>query len=146
MSNTTRVKYGYGICTDAIDVITTTERVEALLALAPEYREWMHDCFKAKGITEPTMDDYLDFDNVTYLGLAAIMERVIHEAEGIKLTACDDLNCVDYLIYEPSYPWQMSEWDLALTEEKLAAIFRKYVSILTDVPIELGLQEIICDC
>lgn len=143
MSNNTWLKCGYGICTDAIE--TTTERIEALLALAPEFREWMHDYFKAKGITEPTMDDYLDFDNVTYLGVAAILERVIHEAEGIKLTACDNRCCEDYLIYEPSFPWQMSEWDLALTEEKLTAIFRKYVNILTDVPIELGLQEIIGD-
>ena len=40
MSYTTWHNYGYGICTD--DIKTTPERIEQLLALAPEYAAKIH--------------------------------------------------------------------------------------------------------
>ncbi len=132
--------YGYGILVDAIK--TTPERMENLLALAPNYRKQIHDWFEECEITEPTMHDYREFDQEHYLGLATILKEVIWEAEGIELLACDNFDGMDYLIYEPSYPWQISEKSMTLTEEKLADLFRKYVNILTDTPIVLDYQEV----
>ncbi len=84
----------------------------------------------------------MEFDQDFYLGLATILKMVIEEAEEICLTACDDYNSVSYLLYQPMYPWYMDSVDRDLTEEKTAEIFRRYISILTDDPIDIGYQEV----
>ena len=45
---------------------------------------------------------------------------------------------MDYLVYEPTYPWNRQEEDQKVTQKMLDEIIRKYVSILTD-------QEILID-
>ena len=140
MSYTTWHNYGYGICTD--DIKTTPERIEQLLALAPEYAAKIHAWFEECEITQPTVDDYLEFDQDLYLGLATILKEVIEESEGIDLTACDDFNCQNFLIYKPCFPWQMTEKDMTLTEEGLRQIFAKYVNILTDEVLDVDHQEV----
>lgn len=133
--------YGYGICVSNIKV-DSTERLENLLSLAPQYRQQIHNWFEECEITEPTVEDYLDFDQDYYRGLATIMSEVIQEAEGIDLLACDNYDGIDYLIYEPKYPWQISERDAVLTEEKLRLLFAKYVNTLTDQEIEVNYKEV----
>ncbi len=68
MSYHTWHNYGYGICTDDLKV-DSVERIEALLAFAPKYRarihEWLEDC----EISEPTVDDYWEFDEYERLGI-----------------------------------------------------------------------------
>jgi len=133
--------YGYGVCTDKITV-ASVEKMEALLGRAPKYRQRIHDWFADCKIAEPTVDDYLDSDQDFGLGLAAILKEVILEAEGVELTACDDFNGMKFLIYEPLYPWQMTEKDLGLTEEGPEQLFRKYVSLLTEEDIEIDYQSV----
>jgi len=59
-------------------------------------------------------------------------------AEGFDLTACDDCNGKGYVLYQAKYPWQITDADKPLTEEKLTDIFNHYVGILTDeaIPVE----------
>ncbi len=45
MSYHTWHNYGYGICVDEMKV-DSVERIEALLALAPQYRDKIHDWFE----------------------------------------------------------------------------------------------------
>lgn len=71
------------------------------------------------------------------LELAIILQNVIQEAEDIRFTACDDYNSEPYLLYEPSYPWNMPVQERNLTEEKLRQLLSKYVSILTDEVFEV---------
>ncbi len=133
--------YGYGICVDDIET-QDVKRLQALLELAPEAKAKIEGWLSELGIKEPTWDDYMEFDQDFYLGLVTILKMVIEEAEGISLTSCDNFDSVAYLLYQPMYPWYMDSVDCGLTEEKTAEIFRRYISILTDDPIDIDYQEV----
>ncbi len=141
MSFSTWHNYGYGICTSDLE-IDSVERIEELLSLAPEYRKEIHDWFEDCDNSEPTVDDYLDFDQDYNNGIAEILRVVIKEATGIEFSACDGFDCMRYLIYMPSYPWHMTDRDRTITEEELDEVLKKYVSIVTDSEIEIDYQEI----
>lgn len=141
MSYSTWRNYGYGFCVDDIKT-RNVERLEALLKTAPELDREIHNWLEEHSISEPDWDDYMDFDKDCMLGLATILQKVIEEAEGLTLTACDDYDDRAYLLYQPSYPWQLTEADLALTEEHLVSVFRRYVGMLTDEEVEVAYQEV----
>ena len=132
--------YGYGIITTKLE-IDSVERIEALLSLAPEYqteiRQWFEEC----EITEPTVDDYLEFDQDYNLGIATILRIVIQEAEKVEFLACDDCHCQRFLMYPKLYPWQMQESDRNVTKERVEEILKKYVSIVSDTELEIDYQE-----
>ncbi len=130
MSYSTWHNYGYGICTDDIEV-ESVERLEALLAQAPEFRRMVHEWLSENEIDDPTVEDYYEYDADYRLELATILKEVIKEATGIELTACDDCECKKYLIYMPDYPWRHNDGDRTLNEEKLQAVFREFVAILS---------------
>lgn len=140
MSYHTWHNYGYGICVDDIQE-QSVQRLQALLKLAPKLdgkiRAWLSDL----SVTEPDWDDYMEFDRDYYLGLATILQQVIEEADGLCLTACDDSNGRTYLIYQPRYPWEITEKERDLTEDKLNELFSRYVSMLTDDPIDIDTQD-----
>ena len=133
--------YGYGICVDDIGE-ENIERLQTLLLQAPEVKAKIESWLTERKIKAPSWDDYMEFDQDYHLGLATILSEVIAEAEGINLTACDDYNGNVYLLYKPMYPWQMSNMDCGQTEEKIVGIFRRYINILTDTPIEIDYQEV----
>lgn len=140
MSFTSWHNYGFGICTDEIE--TDVEHLQKLLEKAPELegkiKHWLADC----GIDDPTWDDYMEYDQDSCLGLATILKEVIFEAEGIEMTACDDYDGHRFLIYKPQYPWEIQPDEMQLTEDKLEALFNRYISILTDAPIDVESQEV----
>lgn len=123
--------YGYGVCTDEIGDVTV-DKLKKLLTFAPKYEaninEWLQDC----QIDNPTVEDYYEYDQDWCLELATILKEVILEAEGIDLTACDDCVGSKYLIYEPRYPWVLTEQDKLVTRDRLDEVFTKYISILTE--------------
>ena len=47
----------------------SVERLQALLKLAPELDQKIHAWLSELDIAEPDWDDYVDFDQVYYLGL-----------------------------------------------------------------------------
>ena len=127
---------GYGIRTSDVTDLTV-ERLKAFIHLAPEYEkeflEWLKDC----DISYPTLEDYLGYDENDCYGLASIMSEVIYECEGINFTSCDDFDGLQYLLYEPIYPWQINKIDKTLSPEKLSETIKKYLSYLTDEEIEI---------
>lgn len=141
MSYATWHTYGYGICVSDIQE-ESLERLQKLISMAPEFqkkiREWLDEC----EIAEPTYGDYLEFDQDYMLGLATILKEVILETEGIDLVACDSYDGEDYLLYAPTYPWNKGNCRQLMTEEDAEELFQKYVSILTDEAIEIGLQSV----
>ena len=141
MSYSTWHTYGYGIRVDHIKE-RSVERLENLLSMAPEYQKELHTWLEECEITEPTFEDYMEFDQDYNLGLATILKEVIHEAENIEFTACDDFSGRDYLIYEASYPWYFNKTKTLPTEEAAEELFRKYISILTDAPILIEYQGV----
>lgn len=92
-------------------------------------------------IMTPTWDDYMEFDQDYCLGLASILKDVILEREKVELTACDDINGAKYLIYSPRYPWELKWRDRWMTKERLKRIFKKYVAVLDDEPVEIDYQS-----
>lgn len=141
MSYSTWHNYGYGICVDDINT-QDVERLQALLELAPKFKAEIENWLSKQEIQEPSWDDYMEFDQDFCLGLATILKEVIAEAEEIDLTACDNYDSKGYLLYQPMYPWDMRESDRGLTKEKVAELFHRYVSILTDTPIEVDDQAV----
>ena len=76
------------------------------------------------------------------LGLATILQNVIEEAEGLTFTACDDHDGLKYLIYQPCYPWQITDKERDLTEMRLNEVFSRYVGMLTDEVVLVSYQEV----
>lgn len=141
MSYTTWHIYGYGIRVSDIEV-ESVEQIQALLNMAPEYEKKVRQWIEEENIEHPTVQDYEEADQEFCLGLATILKEVIEEVEQIPFTACDDYNDIDYLLYEPSYPWYRGQSEHDLTEEKIHGILSKYVSILTDKPIDIDYYSV----
>ena len=141
MSYQTWHNYGYGICVDDIREHSAA-RLEELLKLAPELQAKMRAWLTAKGISAPAREDYMEYDTDYNLGLAVILREAIHEIEGIELTACDDFECNRYLIYQPSYPWNLSDTERNLTEDGMTELFQRYTGILTDETISIDHQSV----
>ena len=111
-------------------------------AKAPKYQKDVQGWLEEHGISEPTVDDYLEFDQDYCLGLASILKEVIFEAEHIDFVACDGYDAMKYLLFCPSYPWHITEYERHLTEEKIEEILNRYVSVLTDTPPDIGYQSV----
>lgn len=132
--------YGYGICvSDIVDV--PVERLVLLLEHAPVFHQEVNDWLAEQGIENPAFEDYMAYDKDYMLGLSTFLTRVIEEAEHVCFTACDDFNGNDYLIYMPSYPWELPENERSLTEERIEEVLRKYVSIITDDELTIDYQS-----
>ena len=141
MSYQTWHNYGYGINVSAIPD-ASVEQMNALLNHAPKFKAEVGKWFAKHEITEPVYEDYLEYDDVCMCGLAAILSEVIEEAEGVVFSACSDIEGDQYLIYQPSYPWNLPEAEAALTEERIGEILMKYVAILMDEPIEIDYHSV----
>lgn len=144
MSYSTWHNYGYGVCADDIGE-ATVEKLCFLVHVAPQLERKVQSYFRELDILEPTADDFftaIEDEDFGCYGLATLIRLVIQETEGIILTVCNDFNDRKYLIYEPSYPWNMGKNDMQLTKEKLDTIYRKYIRILTDREINIDYQSV----
>lgn len=70
--------YGYGLCVSDIEGLST-EKIQALLAKAPEYQKDVQGWLEEHDVSEPTVDDYLEFDQDYCLELASILKEVCGE-------------------------------------------------------------------
>ena len=61
----------------------------------------------------------------------------------IEFTACNDFDGRIYLLYEPSYPWDMPDRDMSLKEQDIIKILAKYLRFLTDenIPVDYHSPE-----
>ena len=144
MSYHTWHDYGYGICVSDVRE-KSVPRLENLLAKAPKFSQEFHEWLS--GFTEdrlPEWEDYMEFE--TGWGstrLSGILQEIIFEAESIELLACSDFDGREYLIFTPAYPWtSLNIVEKNLTEEKLTAILKKYIKILTDEDIDVDYQSV----
>lgn len=139
MSHHTWHNYGYGICTDKLETAEVS-RIQALIHCAPEYEKVVNQLLLEREITDPEPDDYLELEINSCYGMASILQDVILEAEGLILTACDNYDGSNYLLYMPSYPWHLQTNERSLTEETVRQIFAKYASILSNEVLEVDYQ------
>ena len=138
MSMETNIDYGYGVIASEIK-ITDVKKLEALIHLAPKYEKEIKTYFSANDITEPTIEDYLEYEEEHYL--ANVLKNVIEECVGLELYTCGDEWGRDYLLYLPTYPWYMNEYDYVMTEEKITKLFNKYLAYITDCKDCVGYQR-----
>ena len=141
MSYQTWHTYGFGVCTEKIQ-IRSVEDLEKLISLAPKYEMEIKEWLDGNEIEKPTIDDYLEYDEDEYCKLASILKAGIYEVEEVEFTACNNFDGENYLIYEPSYPWHMSKADSSMTEERIEEIMRKYISIVTNQMPEMDYQSV----
>lgn len=140
MSYKTWHYYGFGICTDYIDV-EALERVQALVHKARNFEKEVQSIFAELDIAEPTLDDYLELDEDYRSGIAYVLRRVILECTGIDLSTCDDFDGRVYLIYMTDYPWNAPWRHRFLTERRVERVIRKYVSMITDTEFTVDYIE-----
>ena len=140
MSYHTWITYGYGVRTDNIKV-KSLEALQNLIALAPLAKEDFKNWFEENNIESPTIEDYYEYDDNDGCHLAAILSMVIKETEGVEFTACNNFSDQDFLLYEPIYPWWLTQIDKTMTREKVECIIHKYLSMLTDNVPKIGYQE-----
>lgn len=135
---------GFGFCVD--DIKTTPERVLKLAALNEEtlndLREYLdaiyEDGYKDKDLT---MDDFSDFEgNYGEHGLSTILREVIEKE--LPIVFADDFDCVNYILYCPSYPWTLHEKEKSLTKDDVEEILTKYIKILTDESIDIDFYSV----
>ena len=133
---------GYGICTD--DITTTKDRIEKLLSLAPNFNNEIQKYFKEHDIKNPSLDDYLEYDEDYCSGLAYLLYQVIAEKENVSLDTADDFDGQWYLLLCPYYPWsnRTVEEQKLNTKEKVTNLFKKYIRILTDEHIAIDYQSV----
>lgn len=131
---------GYGIGFRGNDSIeTTVEKIEEMLKLAPvlngEIKEW----FLEIGVEEPTVEDYSDFEQDKYCGIPAIIAMAMnekYEAEFVEYDADDDGTV--YIYIPCLLPWQMTNFEKNLTEEKASDLFREFYNILYNKETSIG--------
>lgn len=142
MSYSTWTVNGYGICTNDID--TTKEKVEALLQLAPKFNEevsnWLEEC----DIENPDLDDYLEYDQDYYSGIAYLLQQVIYEAENVNLEIAEDYDSDYYLMVCPNYLWsKLTDEERALdTQDKVNALFEKYLKVVADNDVSIDYYSV----
>ena len=132
---------GYGICVSDLGD-PPVERIQDLLAMAPVFQREVQEWLDERGITDPDPDDYMEFDQDFMLGFATILKKVILEAENVELEACDSFEGKDYLLFCPNYPWNRTGQKQLKTETDVADIFKKYIPLLTDKPIDIDYQSV----
>jgi len=142
MSYSTWTVNGYGICTN--DIYTTKEKIEVLLQLAPKFNEevsnWLEEC----GIENPDLDDYLEYDQDYYSGIAYLLQQVIYEAENVNLEIAEDYDSDYYLMVCPSYLWgKLTDEERALdTQDKVNALFEKYLKVVADNDVSIDYYSV----
>ena len=141
MSYQTWHNYGFGISTELLETANVS-RIKALIHCAPSYEATVANLFQDSGTIEPIADDYLELERNNSYGIASIMADVIEEAENLLLTACNNFDGTNYLLYMPSYPWGLRVDETSLTEERVREIIEKYAAILSDEPVEVGYESV----
>jgi hypothetical protein len=133
MSYHTWSTYGLGFRVD--DINTTPERVLKLAGLNAATKIDL-ELHIRNNDEELTMDLIDDFEGAFgERGLSCILREVI-EME-MPIVWVDDFDGVNYILYCPSFPWNLKESEKNLTEESVKNILKKYIKILTDEPIDI---------
>jgi hypothetical protein len=143
MSYHTWHTYGIGFC--VYDIQTTPARLLELAALDSQtlldVENYLTERFDGGYlIGELTMEDFCDLEgDFCERDISYVLRRVIKE---IPVVYVDDYEGTPYILYCPTYPWNLTENEIGLTREKVEGIFEKYIEILTDDVIDIDWQEV----
>ncbi len=124
---------GFGFCVD--DIHTTPKQLMELAAMNEEVlrrvEEYLNEEHPGWTIESLNMEDFNDLEgNYGETGLAHVLYKVIF-AE-LDVTVTSDFDNKYYILYEPSYPWNMPKNEENLTSDDVFKVFWKYISVVTD--------------
>ena len=145
MSYQTWTVYGYGVCIS--DIKTTVERLLNLASMdadvLQDVREYLDEIYPNGYKDEDlTLDDFEEFEgDYCERGVAYILCRVININE-ITVEFADDFDGTPYVLYTSSYPWFIRENEKSLTEKDVENIFKKYIRVLTDDPVDICYYDV----
>ena len=135
--------YGLGVCVD--DIKTTPEKLLKLAALKDEVlkdvRNYLDEIFDDGYKDEDlTMEDFDDLEgDYCERGVAYVLYQVIDE---IRVEFADDFDGVPYILYTPTFPWYMDSAERDLTYEDVVKVFKKYIKMLTDEPVNVDFYNV----
>lgn len=148
MSYHTWATPGFGICVDDIckDVSLTLEKVLNLAKMEPSVYEIVMEYLNGICERDEIAFDELTIEDIDELegdycerGIAFVLYNVITE---LPVVYADSFDGDQYVLYSPGYPWTMQESERSLSEKDVVKIFAKYVSILTDIPINVDYYNV----
>ena len=126
---------GYGV--DVTDLNITPERMVEFLKLDPEAEAMARTFFEQRGIDSPTMDDFECFDEFGVPAIASTIAAVMNNVEeNIQFIGVSDFDDEEFVLWVPTYPWDMTGRERTITPDELDAIFGKYTTIISDKPVE----------
>lgn len=140
--------HGFGFRVDDIlqDTSITMEKVLKLAAMEPSVFEIVQEKLSWICERDEATFDELDISDLNEIegdycerGLAFILYNVITE---IPIVYADCYDACDYILYTPTYPWQMSDKERNITEKDVVDIFAKYIRILTDNHIAIDYYSV----
>lgn len=146
MSYHTWTTYGFGFCVDDIyNESLSVDKILKLAAMEPDVLDDVYDyidqfCLENE-ITkyEFTVDDFDELEgDFCERGIAYILYHVIKKE--LPVVFADDFDGVPYILYCPSYPWNLEDKEKNLTKNDIIDIFNKYIKILTDITISIDHQ------
>ena len=134
---------GFGFCVD--DIHTTPKRLMELAAMNEEVlrrvEEYLNEEHPGWTIESLNMEDFNDLEgNYGETGLAHVLYKVIF-AE-LDVTVASDFDNKYYILYEPSYPWNMPKNEENLTSDDVFKVFWKYISVVTDEYIFIDYRSV----
>ena len=134
---------GFGFCVD--DIHTTPKRLIELAAMNEEVlrrvEEYLNEEHPGWTIESLNMEDFNDLEgNYGETGLAHVLYKVIF-AE-LDVTVASDFDNKYYILYEPSYPWNMPKNEENLTSDDVFKVFWKYISVVTDEYIFIDYRSV----
>ena len=125
--------YGFGVELSQLGEISLG-RLEQLIDMAPIFKSKIIKWFEDEKIDKPTLENYYEYDEEN-LGLPSLLKEVIFELEGIDLTACEDLNSRQYLLYEGT-----DGFDLVNASCQIVATYLKGLSTEKGLEVLVGLK------
>lgn len=134
---------GFGFCVD--DIHTTPKRLMELAAMNEKVlrrvEEYLNEEHPGWTIESLNMEDFNDLEgDCGETCLAHVLYKVIF-AE-LDVTVASDFDNKYYILYEPSYPWNMPKNEENLTSDDVFKVFWKYISVVTDEYIFIDYQSV----
>ena len=125
MSYHTWTTYGYGFCAD--NIVTTPKKLLELADMNSDTKKEVHEYLcnifgQNYKKDELVIEDFIDLEGMYgENGVAAVLFHAI--AHELPVIYEQDYDCMQYILYCPSYPWQIKENEKDLTPEKVKEIF-----------------------
>ncbi len=140
MSMRTSFAYGYGFYCDCseeklIDFIKKHKETFCKSDAEKELFEGMFDCTKNKYNLEDLEDFFEGYEceSTGVCGIGAAIANIMSRETGVRFDYCASDDVCDTrasVMFGSGYPWQLTEVEKSLTEEKLDDICEKYASEL----------------